>query len=124
MNSIFQKTIVVLIAVLSLTACTPTVTPISVTTAPAERVPLTLPPVDVLYLRPVEWIIITKDNAEEVFARLESQGRTAALFALTDSGYENLSLNISDIRKLAQQQRAIIVSYENYINNSGGQAAQ
>ena len=71
---------------------------------------------DELTLRPVEWIIVTEENIEEVFSQLGKDGQNLALFALTDTGYENLGLNISDIRQLVQQQRAIILAYENYVN--------
>ena len=71
---------------------------------------------DTLTMRPVEWVIVNKDNVDEVFAQLEARGQNLALFALTDEGYENLGLNFSDIRQLVQQQRAIIVAYDNYVN--------
>ena len=71
---------------------------------------------DELTLRPVEWVIVTEENIEEVFSQLSKDGQNLALFALTDTGYENLGLNISDIRQLVQQQRAIILAYENYVN--------
>jgi len=40
------------------------------------------------------------------------------LYVLTGEGYENLGLNISDIRALIQQQQEIIVAYENYYKAS------
>ncbi len=92
------------------------INPIQITSRPAERPPLVLPPVDTLTMRPVEWTIVTQDNIDEVFAQLEANGQNLALFALTADGYENLGLNFSDIRQLVQQQRAIIVAYENYVN--------
>lgn len=79
---------------------------------------------DTLSMRPVEWTIVTRDNVEEVFAELEARGQNLALFALTADGYENLGLNFSDIRQLVQQQRAIIVAYENYVNTDAENAQQ
>lgn len=119
----FLKFSMIAIAAILLSACTSTVNPVEITSKPADRVPLILPPADVINLRPVSWIVITKDNVDQVFADMESRGENLAVFALTATGYENLSLNISDIRKLTQQQRAIIVAYDNYINNqfNGGE---
>lgn len=97
---------------------TPQVQPIEITTAPVEKPVLTLPTVDQLTLRPVDWQIITRENYEQVFAKIESSGRPVALFALTDEGYSNLGLNFSDIRAMVQQQQAIIVAYENYYKNN------
>ena len=92
------------------------INPINIISKPAPRVELTLPPVDSLKLRKVEWIVVTPDNIDEVFTKLSNDGQNLALFALTDEGYENLGLNFSDIRQLVQQQKSIIVAYDNYVN--------
>lgn len=65
-------------------------------------------------MREVTWVIITESNYEEVFADLKKNGRPLAVFGLTDQGYANLGLNLSDIRALVQQQQAIIAAYKNY----------
>jgi len=67
-----------------------------------------------LELQDVEWIIITKDNAEEVFEKVKSSNGDYALFAVTDKGYEKLSLNLADIRNKLAEQRQIILSYKEY----------
>jgi hypothetical protein len=91
---------------------------IEVSTVPVEKPQLELPSTDEIRLRNVEWTLITPDNAEEVFAEAEESGRPVVFFALTDKGYENLGLNISDIRALIQQQQTIITAYENYYTES------
>ena len=65
-------------------------------------------------MRGVEWVVITKDNYKEVFEKLAKTGRPIAVFGLTDQGYANLGLNLSDIRAYVQQQQAIIAAYERY----------
>ena len=35
----------------------------------------------------IRWIIITSENAEEVFAKLEKEGIDPVLFGLTDKDY-------------------------------------
>ena len=103
----------------SLVACSaPLPQEIKISAKPVEKPPLTLPPVDELNLRKVEWIVINKENLEAVKTRLESSGQAFALYALTGDGYGNLGLNFSDIRALVQQQQAIIVAYENYYKES------
>jgi len=79
-----------------------------------QKPQLELPGTDEIRLREVEWTLITPDNAEEVLEEAEESGRPVVFFALTDQGYENLGLNISDIRALIQQQQTIIAAYENY----------
>lgn len=68
-----------------------------------------VPSPDELNLRDFEFIVITPENVEEVFANMRGD---KALFALTSKGYENIALNLSDIRSLIQQQKAIIAIYE------------
>ena len=87
---------------------------IEVSAKPLDKPALTLPPVDELTLRTVDWVIINQDNLDEKIAELTKHGTPLAIFALTGEGYENLGLNISDIRALVQQQQRIIVAYESY----------
>jgi hypothetical protein len=110
------------LTLLSSCGLTPQVRPIEITTAPVEKPVLTLPSVDQLSLRPVDWKIITRNNYEQVFTEIESSGRPVALFALTDEGYSNIGLNFSDIRTMVQQQQAIIVAYENYYKSNNATA--
>jgi len=91
---------------------------IEVSTVPVQKPQLELPSTDEIRLRGVEWTLITPDNVEEVLEKAEESGRPVVFFALTDKGYENLGLNISDIRALIQQQQTIITAYENYYQES------
>ena len=77
-----------------------------------------LPQADALTLRKVKWVIITKDNFDEEISKLESSGNALVFFALTQDGYKNLSLNMSDIRAYVEQQKAIIGTYEGYYKDS------
>ncbi len=79
-----------------------------------KRAKLDLADPQPLELQDVEWIIITKDNAEEVFEKVKSSNGDYALFAVTDEGYEKLSLNLADIRNKLAEQRQIILSYKEY----------
>ena len=87
---------------------------IFVSSEPIEKPKLILPESDELDLREVEWVILVKDNWEEQWAKLEQSGEALAFFATTDSGYESLGLNYSDIRAFIQQQEAILAAYRSY----------
>ena len=87
---------------------------ITVSSKPVDKPELTLPPIDEVNMRPVEWIIITEENLEQRLEELRGTGQPIAIFGITGEGYENLGLNFSDIRAMVQQQQAIIVAYENY----------
>ena len=87
---------------------------IFVSAEPIEKPKLILPKSDELDLRDVEWVILVKENWEEQWAKLEQSGEALAFFATTDSGYESLGLNYSDLRAFIQQQEAIIAAYRSY----------
>lgn len=57
---------------------------------------------------------MTAENFDDKVRELESSGRPIAFFALTDKGYENLGLNLSDLRAYIQQQQAIVAAYRQY----------
>lgn len=69
-----------------------------------------MPNADPLDLRDVEFIIVTKDNIDEVFEKLKGD---KVLFGLTPENYENIALNLSDLRAYIAQQKSIIILYEN-----------
>ena len=80
-----------------------------------KREPLALENPAPLELQDIDWIIITKDNADEVFEKIKNEKNgDYALFALTDNGYEKLALNLADIRNKLAEQRQIILSYKEY----------
>ena len=87
---------------------------IKVSARPIEKPQLELPQAGRIFSRPVEWFIITETQGIDVFVELEKSGRPLVLFALSDKGYENLGLNMSDLRAFIQQQQTIIQAYENY----------
>jgi len=103
-----------LILPLILAACsTPaieTVRPVEVRTIELQRPAPIVPDVDQLKLRPVSWVVITPDNIEEQFAKIQTG--ELVLFALTTEGYENIAMNLSDIRALISQQKQIIAIYK------------
>lgn len=101
-----------------LSACGHPVEEIRVSTTPVEKPRLVLPSADRIITRPVEWIIITPDNIDQVFEQLRSRNQSLALFAVTADGYENIALNLNDIRTYIQQQQTIIVAYERYYQAS------
>lgn len=105
---------VALIGLLFLTACSTPPRVIEISAKPISKPELILPPAEQLRLKDVEWIIITEENADEVFAKLKESRKDPMLIGLSDDGYEVLGLNYSDIMSYIQQQNAIIKAYENY----------
>ena len=91
---------------------------IEVSAKPVDKPELVLPNADQLRMKEVEWVLITPENFEEKVAEIEATGRPVVFFALTDEGYENISMNFSSIRAFIQQQQAIIAAYENYYKDA------
>jgi hypothetical protein len=100
---------------LSLTGCSsflPEVTKYS--SEPVERPLLVLPESEIVNMKDVDYIVVTKENVNEVWAELEASGKSVVLFALTADGYENLALNNADIIRYLSEQRAVVVAYKEY----------
>ena len=83
-------------------------------TEPVERPFLVLPESEIINMKDVDYIVVTRENVEEVWAELEASGKSIVLFALTHEGYENLALNNADIIRYLSEQRAVIIAYKEY----------
>ncbi len=62
----------------------------------------------------MHWVIITPENAEEVWKKLKEENTDLVLFGLTDDGYEQLAITMAEIRNFIAQQRTIIIKYKEY----------
>ena len=71
-----------------------------------------VPSVEQLDLKDVQWVIITEENYQEVFQELIDNNQTPVIFGLSGKGYENLALNLNDLRSTIQQYQAIVAIYE------------
>jgi hypothetical protein len=74
---------------------------ISVFSKPVQRAPLNLENPPAITVLPVEWTAVAGDGSN-------------GLICLSARGYENLSLNILELRNYSAQSRAIIEQYKNY----------
>jgi hypothetical protein len=78
------------------------------------RTPLALTDPEPLQVAPVKWVVITPDNADSVFKQLAAKGQSLVLFALTDDGYQQLAVTMSEVRNFIATQRAIVIKYKEY----------
>ena len=67
-----------------------------------------------LELEKIRWIVITSENADEVFAKLEKEGIDPVLFGLTDKDYEILAKNFAQIRAKLQETNNLLEEYKKY----------
>lgn len=87
---------------------------IEISTSPVDKPDLILPNADTLNARPIKWVLVTEENSRQSFQDLDKRNKAPVFFSLDEDGYENLALNLSDIRALIQQQLTIIDAYRNY----------
>jgi len=113
--------IISLLLVSSLTGCASfgnlfgdKVKPIEIQTKAVERTRLDIPFPNPVTVKPIEWIIITPDNAEQVWAKLKDSNADIVLLGLTDNGYEQLAVTIAELRNMIAAQRQIIIKYKEY----------
>ena len=67
-----------------------------------------------LELENLRWIIITSNNAEEVFKKLEEQGIDPVLWGLTDKDFELLAKNFARIRNQLKITNDLLDKYKEY----------
>ena len=65
---------------------------------------------------PINFFAVTEENFEEFRATFEDEYSDFVFFALSVPDYENLSLNMAEIRRFIEQQTTLIVYYEDSIS--------
>ena len=105
---------IVLVAFI-MSGCTTAVKTIEVLNRPEPKTPIGIDLPEPLSLQPVEWIIITPENAEEVWAKLKENPKgEVVLFALNQDGYELVAKNFAQIRTALAEHRNVIIAYKDY----------
>ena len=102
-----------LILITSLTSCSG-VKQLEIFKQEVEREKLNLNKPTPLELENLRWIIITSNNAEEVFKKLEEQGIDPVLWGLTDKDFELLAKNCAQIRNQLKITNDLIDKYKEY----------
>ena len=102
-----------LMLVLFLSGCS-SVKELSIFKEEVPRAKLNLDKPTPLQMEKIHWHIITSENAEEVFAKLEKEGIDPVLFGLTDKDFEMLSKNFAKIRNQLMQTNELLDKYKEY----------
>ena len=66
----------------------------------------------------IKWYTVTTDNIDEFEKNFENDNGDLVFFAISVPHYQNLSLNLAEIRRYIEQQQSIIIYYENQITQS------
>ena len=102
-----------LILTIFLTSCSG-VKKLSIFKEEVPRAQLNLEKPTPLELEQLQWIIITSENAEEVFKKLEEQGIDPVLWGLTDKDFELLAKNFARIRNQLKVTNDLLDKYKEY----------
>ena len=105
--------LVSLILITFLTSCSG-VKKLSIFKEEVPRAKLNLEKPTPLQLEELQWIIITSENAEEVFAKLEAEGIDPVLFGLTDKDFQLIAKNFAQIRNQLKVTNELLDKYKEY----------
>ena len=78
------------------------------------RAQLNLDKPTALQLEQIKWIIITSENADEVFKKMEEQGLDPVLFGLNDKDFQLIAKNFAQIRNQLKITNDLLDKYKEY----------
>jgi hypothetical protein len=71
-----------------------------------------------LQLTDVRWYVVSETNLDEFLAKFKEEEGLLAFMAISAQGYENLAMDIADMRRYILQQKDIILYYEESLTNA------
>ena len=111
-KSILNVLLLVILSI-SLTNCSG-IKKLSIFKEEVKRQELQLEKPTPLQLEEIKWIIITSENADEVFKKMEEQGLDPVLFGLTDNDYQLIAKNFAQIRNQLKITNDLLEEYKEY----------
>jgi len=84
---------------------------------PREKLNYPMP--TAIQMEEIKWIIITSENAQQVFAKLEEAGIDPVLFGITDKDFQVLARNFAQIRQKLQETNNLLEEYKKYYEDTG-----
>jgi len=70
-----------------------------------------------LNLHDVHWHVVNPENIDEFLKEFEKKNGDVVFFAVSVPDYENMSLNVAELKRYINQQKAIIIYYEDSIGS-------
>ncbi len=121
MKSILNVPLLLILTTFLVSSCS-SVKEIEIFKKEVPRAKLDLPDPETPRIDDLNWIIITSENADEVFAKLKEQNIDPVLFGLTDDDYETLAVNFAQIRAYMIKQKLTLDQYREYYESEETQA--
>ena len=97
-----------------LTSCGTAVKQLEIFSVKEDRQPLELPAPLTPKLEEIKWTIITSENADEVFKRMEEEGIDPVIFGLSDKDFQLLAKNFAQIRAHMMKLNIMTDEYKDY----------
>ncbi len=120
MKSILNVLPLLILTTFLLSSCS-SVKQLEVFKTEVPRAKLDLPDPETPKIEDLNWIIITSENADEVFAKLKEKNIDPVLFGLTDNDYETLAVNFAQIRAYMIRQKLTLDQYREYYESDDTQ---
>ena len=113
MHNLYSNIFACLIATVSITGCASTTTPIQVDTRPVQLTIIQPAPPAPVSLSEVKVSVVTAATLDAFIKQAKAeQGTDNPVFVVVSvKGYENLSLNIAELKRYILQQQQIIAYY-------------
>jgi|APSaa5957512535_1039671.scaffolds.fasta_scaffold01033_15 hypothetical protein len=68
-----------------------------------------------LSLHNVVWFVVTEKNVAAFIEKMKKREGEFVVMVVTPKGYENLSLNLEELRRYLREQKSIIGYYEDFL---------
>ena len=104
---------ILIAGVLTMSGCS-SIKQLDIFTMEVERQPLDLEKPTIQQLEELKWIIITSENADEVFKKMKEKGIDPVIFGLSDNDFKLLAKNFAQIRAHMMKLNVIIDEYKDY----------
>ena len=112
----YLKVLSLLLLTLVLSSCSywPKLTQIEVQTVEVERnIPIQNRPQPITMNTTMKWWVVTEENFKEFKEKFQKEnGDPLVAYVLSVRDYETLALNMAEIRRYIEQQKEIIIYYE------------
>ena len=104
---------ILIAGVLTMSGCS-SIKQLDIFTMEVERQPLDLEKPTIQQLGELKWIIITSENADEVFKKMKEKGIDPVIFGLSDNDFKLLAKNFAQIRAHMMKLNVMIDEYKDY----------
>ena len=104
---------ILIVGVLTMSGCS-SIKQLDIFTMEVEREPLALEKPEIRQLEKLKWIIITSENADEVFKKMKDEGIDPVVFGLSDKDFQLLAKNFARIRNHLKVTNDLLDKYKEY----------